>query len=62
MDERIPRNGVVGILPREVRVTLTADQVNMVQMIITDWVSGRTNVERLRALTIRKILGEADRG
>ena len=62
MTDRANRLGVVGLRPREVHVTLTADQVTMLQMIITDWVPGRTNVERLRALTIRKILGEAGRG
>jgi hypothetical protein len=61
MDKYPTRIGVVGLIPREVHVILTADQVKMLQEIITYWVPGRGNVDRLRALTIRTILGEADR-
>ena len=61
--KNVTRLGVVGLLPRQVHVTLTARQVTEMQKIITEWlvIAHPSGVERDSALTIRKFLGEASR-
>ena len=61
--KHVTRLGVIGLVPRAVQLTLTFDQVTEMQKIITEWVviAHPSEVERGRALTIRKILGEASR-